>query len=114
MARAKTRNLERLTALLMNRRDISRMRKEYEEQERELSAEILGELDALGLQSGSSLDVGIPGESGMAFRTSISVRVSSKILPERLLEKGVDVKIIKYATEEKESAPFVMVREVKA
>lgn len=100
-----------LRRLLEMRAQLKRQADELEEEMRGLSTAIREELEGMGKGPGESVD--IPCGDGKAWRTMLQTRTTEKIVPERLLEKGVALAVIKYATDVRVSEPFATVREVK-
>lgn len=112
MAKVKGKDVGRLLKLLSSRREMKRLRDEYEEQCQELSGAIQAELERLKVKVGDGVEVGIPGEE-LNWRVRMEVRVTEKLDAKRLIEKGVSAKVIEYATVKTEGKPFVTIREVK-
>lgn len=113
MAKAKHKGedtLSSLRRLLEMRAQIKKQMDELEAESKELSAAIKAEMESMGKAPGDSVDV--PIGDGKAWRTSLMTRTTEKIVPERLLEKGVALAVIKYATDIRVSEPFATVREV--
>lgn len=59
--------------------------------------------------------IGLPYDTirGKTFSTSREIKTTKKINPFKLMEKGVSEEVIDYATDVKQSAPFVRISPIK-
>ena len=100
---------KKLIDLVRRRASIDAEIKEYEEAKKKISQELKDILVNAGTES-----VGVDVD-GVGFTVGLQIRKGSeKVVKEKLLELGVEAHIIAAATvKEKDSEPFVTVREVK-
>ena len=100
---------KKIIDLVRRRASIDAEIKEYEEAKKEISDKLKEMLVAAGEES-VAVDV-----DGVGFTVALQIRKGSKkVVPEKLLELGVEASVIAQATvQEKDSEPFVTVREVK-
>ena len=100
---------KKIIDLVRRRASIDAEIKEYEEAKKEISDK-LKEMLAVAGEESMAVDV-----DGVGFTVALQIRKgTSQVVPERLLELGVDAKVIAEATVKgKDSEPFVTVREVK-
>lgn len=100
---------KKLIDLVRRRASIDAEIKEYEEAKKGISAQLKDMLVMAGEES-----VGVDVD-GVGYTVGLQVRKGSeRVVREKLLELGVDASVIAAATvKEKDSEPFVSVREVK-
>lgn len=100
---------KKIIDLVRRRASIDAGIKEYEEDKKEISEQLKDMLVGAGEES-VSVDV-----DGVGYTVGLQIRKGSeKVVKEKLLELGVEAHVIAAATmREKDSEPFITVREVK-
>lgn len=100
---------KKIIDLVRRRESIDAEIKEYEEAKKEISDKLKEMLVSAGEES---VAVNV---DGVGFTVSLQIKKgASQVVPERLLELGVDAKVIAEATVKgKDSESFVTVREMK-
>lgn len=100
---------KKIMAVIRRRVEIDKAIKAYDDEKKELSAALLEYMCNEG-EDKAEVDV-----DGVGYAVSVQIRKGAeKISKEMLLERGVEMEVIKSATiVEKDSAPFVTIREVK-